>query len=687
MNRNLILLFMPLVLLYTACTPKTASNTDNEEAMIEPAPLLDREIFFGDPEISGGQISPDGTMISFRKKNNDVMNIWVKKYDEPFENAKPLTADTLRPVSNYFWSRDSKYILYSQDKGGDENYRVYAVDPTAEPNQETGVPDAKNLTPYDNVRIFIYKLPKSTPETMLVGINDRDPRFHDVYKLNIETGERELIYQNDAGYADFIFDWDGNLRMAVMQTPDGGTELLKREENGDFTPVLKANYMESINTYSFTPDNSKIYIGTDIGEDKNLSELHLLDLETGETEFVEKDPEDMVDLGRPVFSSLNRELVGTVYTGDKTRYYWKDEQYKTDFDTINKQLPGYEIYFGSSTSDESKFIVAATSDKDPGSVYIYDRDTKEVTFLYNGRPDFPVEHMASVKAIRYKARDGMEIPAYLTLPKGVEAKNLPTVIMPHGGPWARDYWGYNPFAQFFANRGYAVIQPNFRGSTGYGKEFLNAGNKEWGTGAMQHDLTDAVNYLIEEGIADSTKVAIFGGSYGGYAALAGLAFTPDVYAAGISFVGPSNIITLLNSIPPYWAPMKKTFAIRVGDMEKPEELEMLKKQSPLFSADKITAPLMVIQGANDPRVKQAESDQIVATMVELGRPVEYILAEDEGHGFRREDNLNATVVAIEKFLSKHIGGKYQEEVRDEIATKLQGITIDVNIVEMPDEAQ
>ncbi len=649
----------------------------------EVAPLLDRSLFFGDPEISGGQISPDGTMISFLKKNNDVMNIWVKKFDEPFENAKPMTADTIRPVRNYFWSHDSKYILYSQDKGGDENFRIYAVDPLAVADTATGVPAAKDLTPFNNVRVYIYQLPKNETDKIIVGINDRDPRFHDVYTLSLATGEKKLMYKNDKGYADFVFDWDGKLRLALQQTADGGTELLKMDSKGKFVSLMTANYMESINTYSFTADNTKIYIGTDKGDDKNLIELLLVDIETGTAEVVEKDPENEVDLGYPVFSTNSKEMLGTVYVGDKTRYYWKNEAYKADFDTITKQLPNYEIYFGSSTSDETKFTVAATSDVDPGSVYVYDRATKQLTFLYRGRPNLPLEHLAKMQAIRYTARDGMEIPAYLTLPKGVEAKNLPVVIMPHGGPWARDTWGYDAYAQFFANRGYAVLQPNFRGSTGYGKKFLNAGNKQWGTGSMQHDLTDAVNYLIAQGIADSAKVAIFGGSYGGYATLAGVAFTPDVYAAGISFVGPSNIITLLNSIPPYWAPMKKTFAIRVGDMENPEELEMLKQQSPLFSADKITAPLMVIQGANDPRVKQPESDQIVATMVKLGRPVEYILAKDEGHGFAREDNVNATVVAIEKFLAKHIGGKFQEEVPADLAAKLKELTVDVNTVVMP----
>ncbi|MDD8017942.1 MAG: prolyl oligopeptidase family serine peptidase, partial [Bacteroidota bacterium] len=365
------------------------------------------------------------------------------------------------------------------------------------------------------------------------------------------------------------------------------------------------------------------------------------------------------------------------------RIYFKDKKFESDFKKMQKALPPGEVAVTNMTEDETVWMVVVTSDVDPGSRYIYDTKTGKAVLVYKSRPTLPSENLAPMKPIRYTSRDGMTIPAYLTTPKGVEPKNLPVVMFIHGGPWARDAWGYNPYAQFLANRGYAVFQPNFRGSTGFGKKFLNSGNKQWGTGFMQHDITDGVQYLIKEGIADPKRVAICGGSYGGYATLAGLAFTPNVYAAGFDIVGPSNIITLLNSIPPYWAPIKKTFAIRVGDMEKPDEKKMLEAQSPLFSARNIKAPLYVVQGANDPRVKKAEAEQIVVALRDLGRSVEYMLAPDEGHGYQGRENRLAMTVAMEKFFAKHLGGRIQETVPEDIQKKFDAITVDIKTVTMP----
>jgi dipeptidyl aminopeptidase/acylaminoacyl peptidase len=332
------------------------------------------------------------------------------------------------------------------------------------------------------------------------------------------------------------------------------------------------------------------------------------------------------------------------------------------------------------TEDDRLVLVAVDSDVDPSSTYVYDRETGEAELLYRTRPEVPTEHMAGMRPVRYTARDGVEIPAYLTVPQGVEANDLAVVVMPHGGPWGRDVWGFDGFAQFLANRGYAVLMPNFRGSTGYGKEFLNLGNEQWGTGTMQHDISDGVQWLVEQGIADPEKVAIMGGSYGGYATLAGLAFTPELYAAGVDIVGPSNIITLLNSIPPYWKPMQKLFSVRVGDLSDPADVERMQAQSPLNSADAITAPLLVIQGANDPRVKQAESDQIVVALRDKGQPVEYLVAANEGHGFANEDNNLAMFAKIEEFLATHLGGRYQADMPPEIEQKLEELTVDVETV-------
>lgn len=643
-------------------------------------PLIDRELFFGDPEISASQISPDGKWISFVKPFNGVRNIWVKKTEESFDKAKPITNDTKRPVTSYFWSRGGKYILFVQDKGGDENYRVYAVNP-----MESGdpVPPARDLTPLEKIRAYIYDVPKKTPNEIIVGLNDRKPELHDVYKVNIETGERTLLRTNDDNVAGWDIDPNGTVRLGLRQTADGGTELLL-VEGDNLKQIYSVGPEENFGTLRFTPDAKSVYITTDKGNiDKQQFEL--LDLTTFKTKVIEKDPLDEVDFAGAIFSDKTDKLLATTYLGDRQRIYFKDKQFESNYKKMQKVLPKGEISITNMTEDETVWMVYVSSDVDPGSRYLYNTKTGKATLVYKSRPNLPSEHLAPMKPVRYTARDGMTIPAYLTIPKGVPAKNLPVVMWIHGGPWSRDIWGYNPFVQFFANRGYAVFQPNFRASTGYGKKFLNAGNKQWGTGAMQHDITDGVNYLIKEGIADPKKVAIGGGSYGGYATLAGLAFTPDVYAAGFDIVGPSNIITLLNSIPPYWAPMKKMFAVRVGDMEKPDEKKILEEQSPLNSAKNIKAPLYVVQGANDPRVKKAEADQIVVAMRDLGRQVEYMVAPDEGHGFQGRENRLAMVVAMERFFAKHLGGRVQESVPDDIQKKLNEITVDVSTVKMPEK--
>lgn len=677
-----LLTFTGAVAALAACAPAAsppASAPDpvavRGDAQSNLPPILDREIFFGDPEIAGGQISPDGRFISFRKPLDGVMNVWVKGIDEPFEAARPVTADTARPVSGYFWSRDGRYLLFVQDAGGNENFHVYAVDPAASPAPGKRVPAARDLTPDPQVRAMIYAVPEKTPGQILVGINDRDPQLHDVYRVELATGKRTLVVRNDQNVAGWVADLEGNVRLGVRQTPDGGTEVLRLDEGGKLTPVYTCSAEESCAPVRFHKGGKRVYMTTDRGE-ANLSRLTLFDPQTRKEEIVESDPEGQVDFGGAEFSSVTDELVATYYVGDRLRVYPKDPRFARDYEAVRRALPEGDVYFGSSTANERLHLVSVTSDVDPGATYLYDRETGEVELLYRPRPNLPTEHLASMQPVRYRARDGVEIPAYLTVPKGVEARNLPVVMLIHGGPWSRDAWGYDPQAQFLANRGYAVLQPNFRGSTGYGKEFLNLGNRQWGTGTMQHDITDGVRYLVEQGIADPERVGIMGGSYGGYATLAGVAFTPELYAAGVSIVGPSSIPTLLNSIPPYWAPIRKIFAVRVGDMEKPEEMEMLRAQSPLYSADKIQAPLLVIQGANDPRVKQAESDQIVVALRDLGRPVQYLVAPDEGHGFAGRENRIAMYAGVERFLAEHLGGRVQEGMPEPIRERLQALTVD-----------
>jgi len=656
----------------------------DESYLEQLPPLIDREIFFDDPEIAGAQLSPDGKFLSFRKQYNGIMNIWVKEIDEPFEDARPVTADTTRPITGYFWNRDSRFILYVQDKGGDENYNIYAVDPTDEAEPETGVPPARNLTDLENVRAAIYAVPRNTPGQIVIGLNDRNPALHDVYRLDIATGELELLFHNDHNIVHWTVDDDGELRFAMRQKPDGGMEILQPVDE-DFEQIYEVSFEENAFIIRFHKDNQRVYLMTNKGDDVDLTQLVLFDPVTGEKELVEKDPEGEVDFSGALFSDITDELLATYYNADRMRIYFHNDEFKSNFETVRNAIPEGDIYFGSRTENENVWLISVTSDIDPGTTYLFNRETDEVEFLYRPRPNLPSEHLAEMILIRYTARDGLEIPGYLTIPKGIEPKNLPVIVNPHGGPWWRDSWGYRAEVQFLANRGYAVFQPNFRGSTGYGKEFLNAGNKEWGTGYMQHDITDGVKYLIEEGIADPDRIGIYGGSYGGYATLAGLTFTPELYAAGVSFVGPSNIITLINSFPAYWGPTIKTWILRVGDPDDPEDRQRLIEQSPLFSAHEIQAPLLVVQGANDPRVTQIESDQIVIAMRDLDRPVEYIVAPDEGHGFAGRENRIAFYVAMEKFFAAHLGGRYQEEVSAEIAERLNDITIDIHEVELPEE--
>jgi dipeptidyl aminopeptidase/acylaminoacyl peptidase len=671
-RRSLIgLLILSALLLVTLAAPVWAQSP----------PLIDRELFFGDPEIAGAQISPDGTFIAFIKPFKGTRNIWVKKTADPFTNAKPITADTKRPIPSYFWSRDGKYILFVQDKAGDENYHVYAVNPADSPASGQEVPAARNLTDVKGVRAVIFSVPRSEPDAIYVGINDRDPAWHDLYKVKISTGERTLIRKNTERITAFVFDLKDQLRLATRSAENGDTEVL-RVDADKFTKVYSCGVFESCGPVRYHKDGERVYLQTNKGSGVDLIQLELFNPTTGKEEPVESDPMKRVDFGNATFSEVSDELIATSYDDERERIYWKDKGFEADYKNLQKELPGKEVNFGSSTKDEKLWLISANADTDPGSTYLFDRTTKKLTPQYQIREKLNRTYLAPMKAVKYPSSDGLEVPAYLTLPKGVEAKNLPAVIVPHGGPWGRDSWGYNAFAQFLANRGYAVLQPNFRASTGYGKKFLDSGNKQWGD-KMQDDVTWGVKYLIAQGIADPKRVGIMGGSYGGYATLAGVAFTPDVYAAGVSIVGPSNLITLLESIPPYWEQVRKVFYERMGDPNTPEGKTQLLRQSPLMSAAKIKTPLLVVQGANDPRVNKRESDQIVIALRDRGFPVEYLVAPDEGHGFARPVNNMAMFASAEKFLAKYLGGRYQETMTPEVAQRLKEINVDVKTVTLP----
>jgi dipeptidyl aminopeptidase/acylaminoacyl peptidase len=641
-------------------------------------PVIDRELIFGNPEIAGAQISPNGKYLSFLKPWKDTRNVYVKGVDEPFSAARLMTTEAKRPVAGYFWSRDSKYILYVKDKDGDENYNIYAVDPAAKPAAGADAPASRDLTGLKGVRVEIIDVPKNDPDTIYIGLNDRDKAWHDLYKLKISTGEKTLVRKNTEKISGWLFDLTGQLRLATRSAENGDNEIL-RVDPDKFTTIYSCTVEETCAPLEFTKDGKRTYIETNKGPDVDLAGLSLFDPATGKTEAVESDPLKRVDFGGAVFSQATDELVMTSYLDDKQRVYFKDKGFEADYKWLQGKLPGMELALGSRTRDEQTWVVTAYSDTEPGVTYIFDRKGHKLAKQFTVREKLPRESLAKMEPVRYKSSDGLEIPAYLTLPKGVPAKNLPTVIFPHGGPWGRDVWGYNGYAQFFANRGYAVLSPNFRASTGYGKKFLNAGNKEWGK-KMQDDITWGVKYLVDKGTSDPKRVGIFGGSYGGYATLAGVAFTPDVYAAAVDLFGPSNLITLLDSIPPYWEPIRKMFHVRMGDPTTPDGKALLVERSPLTSAGKIKTPLMIAQGANDPRVNHAESEQIVVALRDRGFPVEYLLIPDEGHGFARPVNNMASIMASEQFLAKYLGGRAQEGGTPEVVARLKEVTVDPKTV-------
>ena len=680
-SRVTSLLFAGLCAVLTIAVAPTGSRAQTGNL----PPVIDRELFFGDPEIAGAQISPDGKFIAFIKPFKGTRNIWVKRTEEAFDKAKPITADTTRPIPAYFWSRDGKYILFVQDKAGDENYLVYAVDPAAAPAAGQDVPAARNLTDLKGVRAEIFAVPRTDPDAIYVGLNDRDKAWHDLYKIKISTGERTLVRQNTERVVGWTFDLKDQLRLATRVADNGDNEVLRVDEKG-FTKVFSCTVFEYCAPIRFHKDGQRVYFASNKGAGIDLARLELFDPITSKEELVESDPLNRVDFSNAVFSEVTDELVVTSYDDERERLYWKDKSFEADYKLLQKKLPGKEIDLASSTKDERLWLIATHSDTEPGERYLFDRDTKSLTFQYRSREKLNRAYLASMRPVKYKSGDGLEIPAYLTLPKGTAEKGLPLIVFPHGGPWARDGWGYNTFAQFWANRGYAVLQPNFRGSTGYGKKFLDAGNKQWGD-KMQDDITWGVKYLVDQGIADPKRVGIMGGSYGGYATLAGVTFTPDLYAAAVDYVGPSNLITLLESVPPYWEAFRQIFYKRMGDPSTAEGKAQLDRQSPLNSANKIKTPLLVVQGANDPRVNKREADQIVIALRDRGFPVEYIVAPDEGHGFARPVNNMAMFSQAEKFFAKYLGGRYQESATPEVTARLKEITIDVKTVTLPKKVE
>ncbi len=618
-------------------------------AMISPAlasaelpPLIPRDVLFGNPDKAGPQISPDGKHIAYLAPDDrNVLQVWVRPVDKA--DAKKITSDEKRGIRQYFWAQDNKHLLYLQDKGGNENFHLFAAD------LATG--KTRELTPFEGVRVQGIETDHKHPDTILVGMNKRNKQVFDMYRLTLSSGEEKLDTENPGNVVGWTTDANFTIRGATAVNPKtGGFDLKVREKPGaEWKTVKSWTTEEQGSPVGFGMESNVLYV---IGNDHaNAARLVKLDLTTGKEEVIAEDK--AYDAGGVFFSEKNRIPLAVAFTKARTEWKVLDKSVKDDFAALAKVRRG-DFSIINTTTDDQKWIVAYVTDDGPTSYYLFDRPTQKAVFLFVNNSRLAKYKLAQMEPIHYTATDGLTIHGYLTKPVGLEAKNLPTVLYVHGGPWGRDTWGFNSVAQWLANRGYAVMQVNFRGSTGYGKAFLNAGNREW-AGKMHQDLIDAKDWLVKQGVADPKKVAIAGGSYGGYATLVGLTFTPDAFACGVDIVGPSNIITLLKSIPPYWAPLKSLFATRVGDIEKSEQF--LKDRSPLFKADKITRPLLIGQGQNDPRVKVAESDQIVAAMRKAGKPVEYVVYPDEGHGFARPENRLHFFAIMEQFLAKHIGGR------------------------------
>lgn len=618
------------------------------ETMTATTPLIPRDHLFGNPTRAQGTISPDGKWLAWLAPKDGVLNIWMAPRSDP-DDAKPMTHSDDRPIRMYMWSPDATALLYIQDKGGDENFLLYRID--AITGEET------TLTPFENTRVDIVGSSETIKDRILIGLNNRDPQWHDVHMLDLTTGELELVYENNA-YAGFLADDTLTLRMALAQNEAGGTDYFRIEDNVVEAEPFETTAMEDAMTTApagYNVDGSVLYWLD--GRGRNTAALYAQDTASGERKLIAED--DKADIGGTFRDQKTGEVLGYSVTYLRKKFTALDPEIGASFDFLDEQLDGdYGII--SRTDDDTVWVVWNDPLTGPLASHIYDRETNTLEPFYVTRPELVGAPLQPMHPVEIASRDGLTLPSYLTLAAGSTgerpAQPGPMVLLVHGGPWARDNYGFNSQHQLLANRGYHVLSVNFRGSTGFGKDFINASNKQWGL-AMHDDLIDAVEWAIAEGIAARDSVAIMGGSYGGYATLAGLTFTPEVFACGIDIVGPSNLETLLSTIPPYWAPMVKIFHERMGNPATEEGLALLKAASPLYKADQITKPLLIAQGANDPRVKQSESDQIVGAMKEAGIPVTYVLYPDEGHGFAKPANNLAFYAIAENFLAEVLGGR------------------------------
>ena len=631
--------------------------------------LIPRAVLFGNPVKAGAQLSPNGRWLSWMAPVNGVMNVWVAPVDKP-DAAKAITASTDRPIPSHFWSGGSDQVLFVKDTAGDENFHLYGV------NVATG--KQQDYTPFEKVRVRMMGGSRKRLDEVLVGINNRDPRWHDVHLLNLKTGELKLVMNGD-GYAGFETDDDLQVRLAARPNAAGGVDYFQVKDTvAADKPFLSTNLEDSgTSPLGFTADGKTLYWMD--SRERDTTAVFAEDTATGQRTLIAQDAR--ADLGGTLRHPITGEVQAFAVNYLINEWQFVDKSLKADFDWLQQQLGKGEIFVASRTRDDDKWIVGIDPVSKVAATYLYERNAKRLTALYVARPELQGAPLVPMQTAEIKSRDGLILPSYLTLPVGADTngdgkadKPVPMVLLVHGGPWARDGYGFNGTHQWLANRGYAVLSVNFRASTGFGKKFLNAGNKQWGL-SMHNDLLDAVDWAVKQGITSADKVAIMGGSYGGYAALAGVALSPTIFACAVDIVGPSNLETLLSTIPPYWEAGKKQMYSRMGDPTTEEGKAILRAASPLYKADQIVRPLLIGQGANDPRVKQAESDQIVTAMQTKKIPVTYVLYPDEGHGFAKPNNRIGFNAVAEAFLGNCLGGRVEplsETVRQSTAQVVHG---------------
>ena len=629
----------------------------------ELPPLIPRKTLFDNPQRLTPRISPDGTRLAWIAPDaKNVQQVFVQTIGK--DDAKAVTADKKRGIRQYLWAWNNEDLLYLQDNDGDEIFHVYGA------NLKSG--ETRDLTPIVGVRAYPVALEPKFPDQVLLAMNRRNRSLFDVWRLDLKTGALALATENPGSVGDWTTDAQMQVRGAVFLKPEGGGEYRVRDrESAPWRTIVSWSVAEQFNPLGFSEDGKSVYALSDVGAD--TQGLYAVDAATGKTTSLAADPG--VDLNDVLIHPVKRTVQAVAINRDRTRWQVLDPAVARDFDGLARTAAGELAIINRDLADRT-WLVTISGDTAPARYYSWDRTTQKATFLFSARPDLEKETLAPMKAVDIKARDGLVLPCYLTLPAGVPGRGLPMVLLVHGGPWARDLWGYHPYAQWLANRGYAVLQVNYRGSEGFGKSFRNAAMKEF-AGKMHDDLVDAVTWAVKEGIADPKKVAIMGGSYGGYATLVGVTFTPDLFACGVDIVGPSSLVTLVESFPPYWGPyLSNTWYPFVGNPKDPKDRTDMETRSPLFKADRIKVPLLIGQGGNDPRVTQKESEQLVAAIEKNQGKVSYVLYGDEGHGFARPENRLDFNARAEAFLGPCLGGRVEPLDKD----KVEGSTAVVRVV-------